>query len=452
MARPSILYVIPAMGGPAPEYALPRLHRCGDVHALLSAPPTPAHERHLRQWCRSVRVLDADAKMPGDLVTAAREVGARAVVAFSEFAIAAVAEACQELGLHGPGPNITFSRDKVAMRQAWRERGLPVPDFVPVRTLGDLQYADGVLRRPYLLKPSWMAGSQGQVLVGTGTDLGEAWRRATADIADTDRQGLHDFLPAGRGARFIAENLIEASAPSWYEADGFGDYVSVEGLVAAGRYHPLCVTARLPTIPPFVELSFHQPTVMAPELQRRIEEHVRAGVDCLGLEYSATHTEIKLQRDQGLCLIENNARLPGAMIPRLMEEAFGLNLIELHVRSLLGEDLDLPGRMLTESPRPGAVAMLMLLPTDSRGRPWQSRPAFRPELVDWSSLVSPGTEVEVVPGLTRPSGSPIPDFSPSGGTRNYLGTVFVRAADPLTLRDDCYRITDGFEAELRRHP
>ncbi|MEU0566004.1 hypothetical protein ABZ297_11505 [Nonomuraea sp. NPDC005983] len=439
------------MGGPAPEYALPRLHRCGDVHALLWAPPTAAHEQQLRQWCQSVRVLDQDAKMPDDIVAAARSVQAHAVVAFSEFAIAAVAEACRELGLHGPGPNITYSRDKVAMRQAWRTKGLPVPDFVPVRTLDDLERADGVLRRPFLLKPSWMAGSQGQVIVDADTEIADVWRRATADIANTDRLGLHDFLPAGRGAQFIAENLIEASTQSWYETDGFGDYVSVEGLVVAGRYHPLCITARLPTIPPFVELSFHQPTVLAPDLQRHIEDHVRAGVDCLGLEYSATHTEIKLQRDQGLCLLENNARLPGAMIPRLVEESFGLNMIELHVRSLLDDDLELPDRLLTESPRPGAVAMLMLLPTDSRGRPWQTRPTFRPELVDWSRLVSPGTQVEIVSGLTRPSGSPIPTFSPSGGTRNYLGTVFLRASDPITLRDDCYRITDGFESELQRH-
>jgi biotin carboxylase len=439
------------MGGPAPEYALPRLHQCGDVHALLSAPPNAAHERQLRQWCTSVRVLDQDAKMPGDLVAAARSVGAGAIVAFSEFAIAAVAEACQELGLRGPGPNILYSRDKVVMRQEWQSKGLPVPDFVPVRTLEDLERADGVLRRPFLLKPSWMAGSQGHVIVDAGTEIADAWRRATADIADTERLGLHDFLPAGRGAQFIAENLIEASTQSWYETDGFGDYVSVEGLVVGGRYHPLCITARLPTIPPFVELSFHQPTVMAADLQRRIEEHVRTGVDCLKLEYSATHTEIKLQRDQGLCLLENNARLPGAMIPRLVEEAFGLNMIELHVRSLIGDDVELPDRLLTESPRQGAVAMLMLLPTDSRGRPWRTKPAFQPELVDWSRLVSPGTQVEIVPGLTRPSGSPIPTFSSTGGTRNYVGAVFLRAADPLTLRDDCYRITDGFETELQRN-
>ena len=90
----------------------------------------------------------------------------------------------------------------------------------------------------------------------------------------------------------------------------------------------------------------------------------------------------------------------------------------------------------------------MLLAADSKGNPWRTLPAFRPDRVDWRRLTSPETEVEIVAGMTRPSGSPMPPFSPTAGTRNYAGTLFLRAPDPVTLQADCFRIMDGLEAEL----
>jgi hypothetical protein len=90
----------------------------------------------------------------------------------------------------------------------------------------------------------------------------------------------------------------------------------------------------------------------------------------------------------------------------------------------------------------------MLLAADSKGRPWTSLPPFRPDQVDWRRLTSPETEVEIVRGMTRPSGSPMPPFSATAGTRNYAGTLFLRARDPVTLQADCFRIMDGLEAEL----
>jgi hypothetical protein len=75
-------------------------------------------------------------------------------------------------------------------------------------------------------------------------------------------------------------------------------------------------------------------------------------------------------------------------------------------------------------------------------------PAFRPDRVDWRRLTSPDTEVDVVTGQTLPSGSPMPAFSPTAGTRNYAGTLILRSPDPVTLQADCFSIVDGLEAAL----
>jgi biotin carboxylase len=444
----SIVYVVTGVGGTPPEFAMPRLRKHGDVHALIVGGFSPTVDRVMRGWSSSVTWADPDAPMPDTIVALARDVQADAVVAFSEFAIVAVAEACAELGLRGPGPNVLGSRDKVEMRAVWRERGLPGPEFAPVRSQADLERAAERLRTPFLLKPTWLAGSQGQVLVADDMDLAAVWRRVTSVVDELESARMYDFMPIGRGAQFIAEEIIQSSTESWYDVDGYGDYVSVEGLVVGGRYHPVSITGRLPTIPPYVELGFPAPTVLSEDRQRRIEELARAAVEALALDYCATHLEIKLQRDRELCLLENAARLGGAMVPRVVHEAFGVDLIDLLLTALLGGEPKLPERMLTSAPTGQAVASLMLLATDSKGNPWGSLPPFRPDRVDWRRLTSPGTDVGIVTGMTLPSGSPMPAFSPTAGTRNYAGTLFLRAPDPATLQADCFRIVDGLEAEL----
>jgi biotin carboxylase len=445
----SILYVIPGVGGSPPEFVLPRLRRHGDVHAMVVAAFSPATDGVLREWCSSVRWVDQDAPMPAAIVEAGRKVGADAVVAFSEFAIVAVAEACDALGLRGPGPRVLRSRDKVEMRSVWQKHGLPQPEYEPVRSLADLERAARRLRTPFILKPTWLAGSQGLMVVRDVTDLGAVWQRVEDVVAELEGARMYDFMTIGRGTQFVAEQIIESSTESWYEVDGYGDYLSVEGIVAGGRYHPVAITPRLPTIPPYVELGFPSPTVLSEDRQQQVEALAQAAVDALGLDYCATHTEIKLQRDRGLCLLESAARMGGLMIPRIVHEVFDVDMIDLLVQALLGEEPELPERLLTSAPSGRAVASLMLLATDSRGTPWSSLPPWRPELVDWSRLTGPETEVEIVAGQTRPSGSPMPSFSPTAGTRNYAGTLFLRAPDPVTLQTDCFRILDGLEAELR---
>jgi biotin carboxylase len=448
VARASILYVVPGIGGAPPEFALPRLRSRGDVHALPVATYSPTVDGVLREWCASVRWVDQDAPMPDTIVDAAREVGADAVVAFSEFAIVAVAEACEQLGLRGPGSNVVRSRDKVEMRKVWREHGLPGPAFEPVRSLADLERAASRLPTPFLLKPTWLAGSQGQVVVRDDTDLAAVWGHVASVVDEMERARMYDFMTIGRGTQLVAEEIIKSSTDSWYDVDGYGDYVSIEGLVVDRRYHPISITGRLPSIPPYVELGFPAPVVLSEDRQRQIEELARAAVDALELDWCATHTEIKLQRDRGLCLLENAARMGGAMIPRIVHEAFEVDLIDLLLQTLLGAEPELPERMLTSGPTGQAVASLMLLATDSKGTPWRSLPAFRPDRVDWGRLTSPHTEVDVVAGQTLPSGSPMPAFSPTAGTRNYAGTLILRSPDPATLQADCFSIVDGLEAAL----
>jgi biotin carboxylase len=443
----SILYVL-TPGGPPLEYALTRVCQHGDVHALLCAPRSNRDVKLLHERCRSVRFAGRDDPMPDAIVAVARDVAADAVVTMNEWAIVAVSEACGALGLRGAGPRARLSRDKVRMRETWRDAGVPIPAFIGVRALEDLRRAARELTMPFLLKPSLAASSAGQAIIDRDTDLEAVWTAVTDVLTKMDGAGARELMPDGRGVQLIAEEIIDATTESWYEHDGFGDYLSVEGIVANGRYHPVCITSRLPTVPPFIEVTNQLPVVLSVEQQRRIEETACAAVGALRLDCCGTHTEIKLQAGGGLCLLESAARLGGVMIVREVEEVFGVDLVDQFVRVLLGEPHDLPERMLTSDHAHGAAATLSMLAVDSRGRPWSSLPAFRPDHVRWEDMTSPGTVVEIVHAMSMPMGSTMPTYTTTGGHMNYAGTLYLRARDALTLRADSVRILDGMEAAL----
>jgi biotin carboxylase len=229
---------------------------------------------------------------------------------------------------------------------------------------------------------------------------------------------------------------------------GYGDYLSVEGIVADGVYHPLCITGRLPVIPPFTEVASTAPCALPVSLQRRIEEVSRQAVDALGLGTCGTHTEIKLGRSGELTVIETGARFGGVMITKEIETVFGIDPIGMLARQLLGKPVDYPGAMLVDGDR--AAASLAVIPTDAAGTPWRTRPRWQPQAVAWEEILSPGTTVESVRAFEYPVGDQVPVYDPSGGSRNWLGVFMVTAKDRETLRRDCTAVLNGLEEALPR--
>jgi biotin carboxylase/GNAT superfamily N-acetyltransferase len=450
------MLVVTGRGGPAAEYVMPKLARRADCHVLVLTAQSPQQARETARWAQIIEPPPVEPSQGGSaaiatITQAAVRVGASAVITFSEYAVLSAALACQELGLPGPGPNVRNARDKVRMRATWQEAGVPVPRFVPVRSLDDLVLAGAVLAAPFLVKAAWGAGSIGHRLIDGRDDLEVIWAGMQDDADRAVRSGATDYAyPQGSG-QFIAEDIIAGSAQAWYSSEGYGDYVSVEGIVAAGEYHPICVTGRLPTIEPFTELGNLAPCALCEPLHRIIESSARRAVDALDLDTCGTHTEIKLLPDHQLCLIETAARLPGAMVTREVEEVFEFDLVDALAGQLLGECVKYPPRMLVHESR-GAAASVALIGTDTRGTPWKTRPRFDASKVDWPALTSPGTTVEVVGGATVTPGSPMPRYDAAAGTLNFAGLAFVTAADPPTLLGDTRRIIDGLESALAPSP
>lgn len=446
--QPAVLLVY-AKGGPALEYLLPRLVSRAVVDVLIVGDPQPWQRDLLMRLCRQVTPADPGAALADEIVRVATRFRSDGVLTFSEYAVVATAHACGRLGIPGPGEGAELSRNKVLMRRAWERAGVPNPLFRAVNSLDDLVAARAEIPGPVIVKSALGAGSIGQAVLAPEDDATAVWRELQAAQIAAERSGMREHGTTG-GPRFIVEQIIQSSVEGWYDEPGYGDYLSVEGIVAGGTYHPICLTARLPTVPVFVELSNHAPCTLAPELQHRIAEVCRQAVDALGLDTCATHTEVKLMADGTVRLLESAARAGGAAVTRELVEAYDVDLIGLQLAASLGQRPAVPDRLLLPTDARGAAASLSVIAVDSTGKPWSTLPPFVPDRVAWADLVTPGTTVELVRGQSLPIGTPMPPFHPNTGVLAYAGLLLVRATDPLTLRDDCYRLLDGMEVAMSR--
>ncbi|MDN3241492.1 ATP-grasp domain-containing protein [Glycomyces tritici] len=387
----------------------------------------------------------------GLIVDEARRIGADAVLTLSEYAVIAVAEAAERLGLRGAGPNAVNSRDKRRMRQVWEDAGVPVPRFRPVDSAADLRDAFRELDAPMLLKHAWGAGAIGQIVLETEADVEPAWAQANEAMIRARERGYTEMQVAGADADFLVEEVIQSGTESWWDPEsGYGDYLSVEGVVAGGVYHPVCITSRIPTIPPFTELSNLAPCALPEAAQREIERVARAAVDALELDYCGTHTELKLCPDGRLSVLESAARLGGVMVAAEIEHCFGVDIVGMLTDALLGEPIDPPARMLLDTDATGAAGSLSLIATDSAGRPWTDHSVWDESLVDWTGVVDPATTVTAVPGLCIPAGTPMPAYDLSTGALGYGGIFMLRAASADTLVADAYHVLDNLESLLAK--
>lgn len=452
-----ILFVY-AKGGPPLEYAIPRIAEHAEVHVLALA-PLPEVTADV-WWPRCATVTEAQPAEGDALVDLicrhARVANARAVLTLSEYAVVAVARASRRLGLAGVGSHVEAARDKRLMRRRWHEAGVPIPGFTDVHRASDITAAFARLRPPLLLKAAWSAGSTAHVRVHDREQAERAWQLGRSVMAESATQGFAELHSARGGVSdFLLEEIVTGDAAAWFPSDRWGDYVSVEGIVADGVYHPLCVNGRMPTIPPFTERAGLAPVPLPTEAQRRIEEVSRQAVDALRLENCATHTEIKLGAHGEMWVIETAARFGGVMTTRQVEAVFGLDMLGMLVRQLLGEHVDYPGRMLTRgadapgtaAASAGAAGSLVILAADPEGRPWRDLPPWDFDAVDWPALLSPGSRIELVREASLPRGTRMPAYEEAGGANAMAALCFVTAADAHTLLADCENVV----ASLPRH-
>jgi biotin carboxylase len=345
------------------------------------------------------RALRVDLRRPeraaAAVVELAERIGLDAVVAVDDGGVATAALAGEQLGLpHNPPAAVAATRDKAAMRRAFRDAGLPQPGF-RVLSPGD---DAGAVDLPAVLKPVALSASRGVIRADdpAAARAAEARIRAILAAAGEDRDGP-----------ILAET---------YEP---GAEVAVEALLRGGELEVLAVFDKPDPLegPYFEETIYVTPSRLAPDILRQVEETAAAAAAALGLREGPVHAELRVDGER-VRMLELAARSIGGLCSRSLRFGAGISLEEVILRHALG----LP---LGDHARERAASGVMMLPIRRAGtlREVRGLDAARavPGVTDVRITIAPGRRVVPLPEGDR-----------------YLGFAFARGGTPA-----------GVEAALR---
>lgn len=204
----------------------------------------------------------------------------------SDVAAPTVAYVAEALGLPGNSYACALmANNKFLMRNAFREAGIPCPQY---RMVHDAREAEGAWRYPLIVKPSDRSGSMAVSLV-------------------YDAEALKTAVDEAVKASFRGEAMVEQYVE--------GREISVEFISCGGKHYPLQITDKVTTgAPHFVELEHHQPADLPDAMYKQVYALTRRALDALGVTDGASHTEFKISADGKPCIIETGARMGGDFI------------------------------------------------------------------------------------------------------------------------------------------
>ncbi|MEY8460642.1 ATP-grasp domain-containing protein [Eggerthellaceae bacterium 24-137] len=222
------------------------------------------------------------------IAAACREIGVDGVASIgSDLANITVAGVAAALGLTANSVEcVDKSTNKELMRRAFEEHGDPSPKSVPVTADTDLSALD--LAYPVIVKPADRSGSRGITKLESPAGLAEAVDRAL-------------------GESFAKEALVEEFA--------CGDEYSVEYISWEGEHRFLSVTEKFTTgAPMFIEQGHLEPARISAEREAAIRAVVEHALDSLGVRFGASHSEVKVDADGTVKIIEIGSRMGGDCI------------------------------------------------------------------------------------------------------------------------------------------
>ena len=215
-----------------------------------------------------------------------REIGIDGICTIaSDLAVVTVNYVAEKMGLPGNSMESTeLSTNKHLMRKAFDLNGDPSPRSILVSSISDLE---GIkLCYPVIVKPTDRSGSRGI------TEL-------------FSEQGLESAIEEAKAESFEKKALVEEFVT--------GQEYSVEFLSFRGNHHFLT--------------------------EKRVIQIVTHALDSLKIQNGASHSELKINADGVIRLIEIGGRMGGDFIgSSLVNISTGIDFIEQVIRIALGEE------------------------------------------------------------------------------------------------------------------
>lgn len=279
----------------------------------------------------ALRVEDVETNDPAPVVDAVHRMQGEervdALLTFSDFYVAIVAEAARSCGLKGLQPSAARTcRNKHLARCALRAAGLAVPDFWVVSSERHARRIAHRVRFPCVVKPPADSSSHGVRMVSDADELVAHYRVLSAWRENVRGQRLD--------GRVLIESLIEGPEYSVETVSGPDGTTRVIGVTDKHLSDP----------PHFVELGHDFPSRTDERIRRALAETTLRALAAVGFDFGPAHTELRWT-PAGPVVVEINPRLAGGMIPELVWHATGIDLMNAWFQLLLGNAVRLvPGR------------------------------------------------------------------------------------------------------------
>lgn len=217
-----------------------------------------------------------------------REIGICGICSIaSDVAMLTVNFIANELHLIGNSLEATYkSTNKHAMRLAFEANGDPSPKSYLVDSYTNLSNLK--LTYPIIVKPTDRSGSRGICKLYNSNNLYEAVEHAIKES-------------------FEGKALVEEFAE--------GQEYSVEFISYQGQHHFLALTHKYTTgAPHFIETGHLEPAPVDAVTIEKVKKVVTHALNTLGLKNGASHSELKIDNDGNIKLIEIGGRMGGDCI------------------------------------------------------------------------------------------------------------------------------------------
>lgn len=219
------------------------------------------------------------------------------------------------LGLPGNSEECTkISTNKHLMRCTFERCGDPTPKSLCVNSKEDL---NGVrLRYPVIVKPTDRSGSRGIMKL-------------------EEPLGLEEAIAVSVSQSFEKKAVVEEFA--------FGQEYSVECVSFRGEHHFLAMTQKFTTgSPHFIETGHLEPAPVNDAMLEKVKKVVFHALNSLKITTGASHTELKINENGEIMLIEIGGRMGGDFIgSNLVQLSTGVDFVEAVIRIALGEEPNL---------------------------------------------------------------------------------------------------------------
>jgi biotin carboxylase len=224
------------------------------------------------------------------------------IVALDEYDMETAATLREHLRVPGMGlTTMRYFRDKLAMRMKALDRGVRVPDFVPVFNHDDIRYYLEHVPGPWVLKPRQEASAIGIKKIHAADDLWPVLEQLG------DKQSsflLEKFVP---GEVYHVDSVVSEGEVVFASVSKYGK--PPMNVAQGGGIFTTCIIPR------------------GSDADTGLREINRELIAALGLVRGVAHTEfIQAHSDGHFYFLECAARVGGAYINEMVETATGINL------------------------------------------------------------------------------------------------------------------------------